>query len=138
MPLSKNGLWDAEIITPISARKDRVNMATAGVGIGPTIITSMPMEIKPDVRAGSIIYPERRVSLPITTRCLCSPRVKYLPAAMPTRIAISAVMFPSLAFPRMPSVPKYFRAIVYKLFLFLTYQQHVFNIYMLTHAEYYS
>ena len=32
MPLSSNGLWDAEIITPRSHRIERVSMATAGVG----------------------------------------------------------------------------------------------------------
>ena len=40
-------------MTPTSARRDRVNMATAGVGIGPTSMTSMPIEIKPDASAGS-------------------------------------------------------------------------------------
>ena len=35
MPLSANGLCEAEIITPRSARIDRVSIATAGVGIGP-------------------------------------------------------------------------------------------------------
>ena len=53
MPLSSNGLWDAEIITPRSARMDRVSMAVAGVGIGPTSTTSMPTEVKPAVIAAS-------------------------------------------------------------------------------------
>jgi hypothetical protein len=35
MPLSSKGLCEAEIITPRSARMERVSMATAGVGIGP-------------------------------------------------------------------------------------------------------
>ena len=40
-------------MTPKSARNDRVSMATAGVGIGPTRTTFMPMEMKPAVNAGS-------------------------------------------------------------------------------------
>ncbi len=40
--------------TPRSARKERVSTATAGVGNGPTSTTSMPMEMKPAVKAGSI------------------------------------------------------------------------------------
>ena len=55
MPLSANGLWLAEIITPRSARIDLVSIATAGVGIGPTKTTSMPTEVKPAVSALSIM-----------------------------------------------------------------------------------
>ena len=51
MPLSTNGLWLAEIITPRSARIDWVSIATAGVGIGPTITTSMPTLVKPAISA---------------------------------------------------------------------------------------
>ena len=68
MPLSKNWLWLAEIITPRSARIDLVSIATAGVGIGPTMTTSMPTLVKPATIADSIMYPLRRVSLPMTTR----------------------------------------------------------------------
>ena len=42
MPLSWKGLCEAETITPRSARSERVRKATAGVGIGPTSMTSMP------------------------------------------------------------------------------------------------
>ena len=55
MPLSAKGLWLAEIMTPRSARIERVSMATAGVGIGPTSTTSMPTEVKPAVSALSIM-----------------------------------------------------------------------------------
>ena len=41
--------------TPRSARSERVSMATAGVGCGPSRITSMPMEMNPAVSAGSSI-----------------------------------------------------------------------------------
>ncbi len=47
MPLSSNGLCEAEIITPRSARRLRVSIATAGVGSGPTRVTSMPAPMKP-------------------------------------------------------------------------------------------
>ncbi len=53
MPLSSKGLCEAEITTPRSARIERVSMATAGVGIGPTRTTSIPMEMNPAVSAGS-------------------------------------------------------------------------------------
>ena len=92
--------------TPRSARSERVNMATAGVGRGPARVTSMPTATKPAVSAGSSRYPESRVSLPMTTRWRWLPRMKRRPAAMPTRNATSAVMGWRLAVPRMPSVPK--------------------------------
>ena len=53
MPLSWNGLCDAEIITPRSARIERASIPTAGVGTGPTRNTSMPTEVKPAVSAVS-------------------------------------------------------------------------------------
>jgi len=55
MPLSANALCDAEIMTPMSARIDRVSMATAGVGIGPKSTTSMPTDVKPATIADSIM-----------------------------------------------------------------------------------
>ena len=48
-------MCEAEIITPRSARSERVSMPMAGVGSGPTRITFMPIETKPDVNAGSIM-----------------------------------------------------------------------------------
>ena len=55
MPLSTNGLWLALIITPKSARIDRVSIATAGVGIGPSRTTSIPTEVNPATIADSIM-----------------------------------------------------------------------------------
>ena len=55
MPLSSYGLCEAEIMTPRSARIERVSMATAGVGIGPSSSTSMPTEVKPATSAVSIM-----------------------------------------------------------------------------------
>ena len=40
---------------PRSARRERVNMAMAGVGNGPTRVTSIPDERKPETSAFSII-----------------------------------------------------------------------------------
>ena len=48
---------------------------------------------------------------PCRSRWRWSPRRKTRPAAMPTRKAVSAVIAPSLALPRIPSVPKYLRTI---------------------------
>src|SRR5690606_7855402 len=53
----------------------------------------------------------RRVSLPMMMRCLWVPRRKWRPAACPTFIAVAASRTPSLARPRIPSVPKYLRPI---------------------------
>ena len=55
MPLSWNALCEAEIITPRSARSERVSIATAGVGNGPNWNTSMPTEVKPATSALSIM-----------------------------------------------------------------------------------
>ena len=55
MPLSANGLCEAEIITPRSARIERVSIATAGVGIGPSRTTSMPTLVNPATIADSIM-----------------------------------------------------------------------------------
>ena len=55
MPLSSYGLCEAEIITPMSARIERVSMPTAGVGIGPVSSTSMPTEVKPETSEVSIM-----------------------------------------------------------------------------------
>ena len=40
---------------PTSARIERVSIATAGVGIGPSSSTSMPTEVKPACIALSIM-----------------------------------------------------------------------------------
>ena len=53
MPLSWNGLWEAEMTTPASARSVRVRNAIPGVGSGPTSSTSTPIEQMPDAIAVS-------------------------------------------------------------------------------------
>ena len=78
----------------------------AGVGMGPTRKTSMPLAHSPEVSAVSNTYPDSRVSLPMTTRWRPDPLRKYCPAANPSRRAISGVMGNILPWPRRPSVPK--------------------------------
>ena len=110
IPLSSKGLCDAEIMTPRSARIERVRIATAGVGIGPSKSTSMPAEVKPATKrvfdhvAGKpgILTDHRPMAVVAA--------LKHMPAACPTFIASSGVIAP-LASPRMPSVPKYLRLI---------------------------
>ena len=53
MPLSWNGLCEAEITAPASARRLRVRNAMPGVGIGPTSSTSTPIEQMPEAIAVS-------------------------------------------------------------------------------------
>ena len=43
------------IITEKSARKDLLKIVKAGVGSGPTKITSIPIDINPEAKAGSNI-----------------------------------------------------------------------------------
>ena len=85
-----------------------VRKAIPGVGTGPINSTSMPMEQSPEVRALSIMYPERRVSLPMTMRWRRDESRNTWAAARPMRIAISLVMGSWFATPRTPSVPKSF------------------------------
>ena len=61
-------LCEAVIITPMSALRDLINIGKAGVGNGPTKITSIPIEIKPEAIKGSNKYPDKRVSFEIITR----------------------------------------------------------------------
>jgi len=53
MPLSSCGLCEAEITMPASARSERVRNATAGVGIGPSSLTSQPAATRPASSAAS-------------------------------------------------------------------------------------
>jgi hypothetical protein len=53
MPLSSNGLCEAEIMMPAESRSAFVRKATAGVGIGPTRSVSTPAAERPDSSADS-------------------------------------------------------------------------------------
>src|ERR1700722_7610271 len=92
---------------PASARMLTVRCAMAGVGIGPQSITRPPIAHTPLAIACSSMYPERRVSLPRTTRgAWLLPRPATNVTARPSCSASSGVIGCSLAIPRMPSVPK--------------------------------
>src|SRR6185312_13256980 len=90
---------------PASARIEVVMFAMPGVGSGPTSSTSTPIEVMPAARACSSMYPESRVSLPITTRCRWLPLRMRKASARPSCMATSAVIGQTLAVPRTPSVP---------------------------------
>src|SRR5262245_44155011 len=76
-------------------------------------MTSTPAAAKPASSAASSMYPEMRVSLPMSTAG-CAPfgsaerRTSTSPAAKPRRITNSGVIGDSPTLPRTPSVPKYF------------------------------
>ena len=53
IPLSVYGLWEAEIMTPMSARIEVIRNETAGGGKGPVRIASPPIEATPEDRAVS-------------------------------------------------------------------------------------
>src|SRR3989442_7234437 len=107
MPLSSNGLWEAESTMPPSAASARVSSAIPGVGSTPTTKQSPPAPSTPAVSADSRRGPERRVSRPITSRTRSTPRSvrSVATSCRPTRQARSGVSGSSLATPRMPSVP---------------------------------
>ncbi len=82
----------------------------AGVGSGPQRSTSTPMEQSPEASAVSSMYPESRVSLPMTMRCRWLPRLIRYATARPSWSIISPVIGQTFATPRIPSVPKSLRA----------------------------
>src|SRR5450432_628230 len=91
--------------TPASARIDDVMNAMPGVGSGPTSMTSAPAVTIPACSALSSMYPDSRVSLPMTMRPGRDGWRKRCATAWPSRSATSAVMGSWFATPRMPSVP---------------------------------
>src|SRR5687767_11641323 len=80
-----------------------------GVGSGPISITLTPAATKPASSAASNMYPDSRVSLPMSTVPPCGASTRA--AALASRNAKSTVIGYSPTRPRMPSVPKYLRAI---------------------------
>ena len=64
MPLSSNGLCDAEITRPASKPIARVTYAIAGVGMTPAVVISAPAECTPRASSRSIQSPDSRVSRP--------------------------------------------------------------------------
>ena len=68
MPLSSNGLCDAEMTTPAVKSLDRVRYATPGVGMTPALTTSAPHARAPCASSRSSHTPDSRVSRPMSTR----------------------------------------------------------------------
>src|SRR5262245_5284983 len=101
MPLSRYGLWEAEIIAPSASRRDASN-ATVGVGTTPRRWTTTPSEASPATKAASSIAVDTRVSPPTTASSPPSTRA----AARPSSRANAAVRS-VLAIPRTPSVPNF-------------------------------
>ncbi|MNP30634.1 hypothetical protein D3C76_1237140 [compost metagenome] len=102
----------------------------AGVGIGPSSITSAPAATRPASRADSNMYPEIRVSLPIRMRHLPCLR-KAIPAAQPSLSMKSGVIGNCPTCPRIPSVPKYFLLMnMLRVFLFrrLNCSDHAYSV----------
>jgi len=108
MPLSSERIMRAEIITPISQRRERAEAAPRrGSGRGPAWQyfyadrgTGEPKHI--------LSYSRRLVSLPMTTRWLGIASLKAMPAAGRLSTSPSPSCLLPLARPRMPSGPKYF------------------------------
>src|SRR5664280_29798 len=99
MPLSANGLCDAEMTTAGTSRSAD-SQARAGVGRTPTSTTSAPSLARPADRAAWSIGPERRVSRP--TRKVVA--VMWRAMARP-RASTSSGVRSTFATPRTPSVP---------------------------------
>src|SRR5262249_55500244 len=68
IPLSSNGLCEAEITTPASKPAVRVRYATAGVGTTPVLTTTAPSPEAPCASSASIQTPDSRVSRPTSNR----------------------------------------------------------------------
>ena len=78
----------------------------------------MPAEAKPETSAGSSVYPDNLVSFAIIAVCFFFFwDLKYVPVASPNLKNISPFIFLLLIAPLIPSVPKYFFAIIYLLSL---------------------
>src|SRR3954465_8609252 len=112
MPLSSNGLCEAEITTPASHRIDAVMNAMPGVGSGPVSQTSAPIATMPDASADSNMYPDSRVSLPIAIRVGRPGWRNRAAIAMPSRVTVALVIGSRFATPRIPSVPNSMRPLL--------------------------
>src|ERR1700693_5362121 len=105
MPLSVQGLCDAEITTPAAYFRERARYATPGVVMVPALCTSTPHETKPIVTRSAIHELDSRVSWPMTTFGEELLRIRSWLSARPIRYVLSAVKGNSPATPRIPSVP---------------------------------
>src|SRR6187549_368535 len=87
----------------------RVRNAMPGVGSGPINMTLTPAATNPASSAASNMYPDRRLSLPMSTVPPLGASTRA--AALARRKAKSTVSGNSPTRPRTPSVPKYLRPI---------------------------
>src|SRR6478672_11275828 len=109
MPLSRNGLCEAETTAARSRPRRLTRIAAAGVGSTPPSSASPPPAAIPAASAASIIEPDSRVSRTIRT---CGRRAgAEAAAARPSAVASSAVRNVPTS-PRTPSVPKSLRSVV--------------------------
>ena len=113
MPLSGAGLWDAEIMTPKSARESAIRNAAAGVGTTPASNTSTPELASPAETALERNSPEIRGSR-ATTATGRRPDARRPSAILPSpsttaaaraRLSAMSTVRSALASPRTPSVP---------------------------------
>src|ERR1700730_8341661 len=105
MPLSVQGLCDAEMTTPAAKARERARYATPGVVITPALWTSTPTPARP-LETRSAIQPlDSRVSWPITACGLRVARIRSWPRARPIKYVLCLVSGNSPATPRIPSVP---------------------------------
>src|SRR3954452_5961545 len=108
IPLSGNGLCEAESTAPMSARCSRTSTATPGVGSTPARSAIPPAEAMPAHSASSSSGPDRRVSRPTSTTGARSatPRSRTSrTAAEPSASASCGLRDGLFATPRTPSVP---------------------------------
>src|SRR3954468_13944704 len=108
IPLSPNGLWEAETTAARSRPRRLTRIAAAGVGSTPARSASPPAAAIPAASAASSIGPDSRVSRTIRTCGRSASSVEVV--ARPRAVASSAVRKVP-ASPRTPSVPKSLRAV---------------------------
>ena len=111
MPLSSNGLCDAEITTPALYPMRGVKYAIAGVGMMPAPVNDASSLLMPNASSRSIHAPDSRVSRPDKKRGRPSPlaraesRASARASAAPSRRTVGGSRGYVPALPRTPSVP---------------------------------
>src|SRR5947209_4531396 len=105
MPLSSNGLCEAEITMPRSYAAERVRYATAGVGTTPALVTRAPSLAAPCASSDSIHPPDSRVSRPTRIRIAIVVGGSARTTAAPRRRTVDRSSGNWPALPRTPSVP---------------------------------
>ena len=105
MPLSSNGLCEAEMTAPRSYPAVRVKYATAGVGTTPAVATSAPSLAAPWASSASIQSPDSRVSRPMSSLGGLTRRGNTRTSAPPRRRTVDRSSGATPATPRTPSVP---------------------------------